>query len=134
MELTYPKYVAIGYYGLAFLSIVFYSVGVISIFPLVIGLLIISIYFAVKAFAGFFNKTDSPTIDFLIYLGIAIQLSLQTGMLISHNHRFIMLNSSLIVFIAVLIIIYRFKRQKIWIPLNVLIHFISFLIYFNIGN
>jgi len=132
MELTYPKYVAIGYYGLSFLAIFTYSVGIISIFPLVIGLLIIALYFAVKAFAGFFNKSDSPTIDFLIYYGIAIQLSLQTGMLVSHSHRSIMLYSSLIVFIAVLIFIYRYKRQKIWIPLNVLIHFISFLIYFNI--
>ena len=132
MELTYPKYLAIGYYCLSFLAVFAYSVGLISIFPFVIGLLIIALYFAVKAFAGFFNKSDSPTIDFLIFYGIAMQLSLQTGMLVSHNYRSIMLYSSLIVFIVVLIFIYRFKRQKIWIPLNIVIHLISFLIYMDI--
>jgi len=132
MEVTFPKYVAIGYYFLSFLAVLACSVGIISIFPFVIGHIIIALYFAFKAFAGFFNKSDSPTIDFLIFYGIAMQLSLQTGMLVSHSHRFVMLNSSLIVFIAVLIFIYRFKRQKIWIPLNIVIHLISFLIYFNI--
>ncbi len=132
MELSYSKYIAIGYYGLAFLAILFYSIGLISIFPFAIGLICISLIFTYKAFLGFFNKSDSPTIDFLIYFGIAIQLSLQTGMLINHNHRLIMLYSSLIVFLAVLFFIYRFKRQKILIPMNILIHFISLNIYFNI--
>ena len=132
MELTYPKYLAIGYYSLSFLAVCAYSVGLISIFPIVIGHLIIGLYFAVKAFAGFFKKSDAPTIDFLIFYGMAMQLSLQTGMLVSHNYRSIMLYSSLIVFITVLILIYRFKRQKIWIPLNIVIHLISFLIYMDI--
>jgi len=134
MELTYPKYLAIIYYGLSFLAVCAYSVGLISIFPIVIGHLIIALYFAVKAFVGFFKKSDAPTIDFLVFYGMAMQLSLQTGMLVSHSHKFLMLNFSLIVFIAVLIIIYRFKRQKIWIPLNIVIHLISFLIYIFIIN
>ncbi|PRY88935.1 hypothetical protein CLW00_10355 [Mongoliibacter ruber] len=132
MELNYPKFVAIGYYGLSFLAIFLYSVGLISIFPIVIGLLIISLYFAIKAFAGFFNTSDSPTIDFLIYLGIAVQLSLQTGMFVSHSYRLIMLYSSLIVFVLVLFFIYRFKRNKVLIPMNIVIHFISINIYFHI--
>lgn len=132
MELSYPKHVAIGYYGLAFLATLFYSIGIISIFPIVIGLTVISLYFMVKAFTGFFNKSDSPTIDFLIYYGIAIQLSLQTGMLFSHNYRLILLYSSLTAFIAVLFFIYRFNRQKILVPMNILIHFISLNIYFHI--
>jgi hypothetical protein len=134
MQLTYPKYLAIGYYSLSFLAVCAYSVGLISIFPIVIGLLIIALYFAVKAFGGFINKSDAPTIDFLVFYGMAMQLSLQTGMLVSHNYRSIMLYSSLIVFIVVLILIYRFKRQKIWIPLNIVIHLISFLIYIFIIN
>jgi len=132
MEVTFPKYLEIGYYSLSFLAVFSYSVGIISIIPFVIGHIIIALYFAFKAFEGFFNKSDAPTIDFLIFYGIAMQLSLQTGMLVSHNYRLIMLYSSIIVFIVVLIFIYRFKRQKIWIPLNVLIHFISLLIYMDI--
>jgi hypothetical protein len=129
MEITYPKSVAIGYYAFVFLAIFLYSVEIISVIPIAIGLICVSLFFTYKAFIGFFNKSDSPTIDFLIYYGIAIQLSLQTGMLVGHNYRLIMLYFSLIVFIAVLFVIYRFKRQTFLIPMNILIHFISFNIY-----
>lgn len=134
MEISYPKQLAIGYYAAGFIAILLYTIGKISIVPMAIGLTLFALFFTVKAFSVFFADPESSTVNFLIYFGIAIQIALQNALLFSHEHRSLIVNSALVVCIAVFVLIYKFSKSKSLIPLNIVASIFTCTINLSVHN
>ena len=130
MELSYSKQLGIGYYTLAFIAILLYSIEKISIFPIVVGLSVLALFFLIKALLSIISKNEMSLMNSLIYFGVAAQISFQIVLLFGHDYRYVFLNSSLIVCIAVFILIYKFSKSKSLIPLNIVASIITSWIYF----
>lgn len=131
MELTYSKPIILVYFLLAFASCVFFIAGEIGILPIMLMISVFMVYFAVKAFQGFFKSGKLEIIPILIYWNIAVLLSLQVVLLFSNDFKYLVLCVTMGLLIFQLIIIYRYERMKELILFNVLISMISGVIYFN---
>lgn len=131
MEFTYSKPIVTTYFLLAFISCVFFIAGKIGIFPIMLMITTFVVYFAVKAFQGFFQRGQHEIIPILIYWNIAVMLSLQVVLLFDNKFEYLVLCATMGILIFQLILIYRYKKPNEFILFNVLISMISGVIYFG---
>lgn len=108
----YLKQIGIGYFvfGILMMGLAFFDK--ISVFPVILGVLALMIYFIVNSFVALFKSNSGKWIDFGILWGISLLFSSQVLLLLSDSFKVYALVTSIIVIFFILFLSYRFKKQS----------------------
>lgn len=108
----YLKQIGIGYFifGILMIGLAFFNK--ISVFPVILGVLAIMLYFMANSIIALFKSNSDKWVDFGILWAISILFSSQILLLLSDKFKVYALVTATIVIFFILFLSYRYKKQS----------------------